>query len=96
MLQTSVAAAEPFVPARARSEIVRRVVLYVLLVAIALLFFTPFVWTLSTSFKTLPDTANFNFIPHPFTTAAWKTSGRIRLQALHPQQPLPRGHRHRS
>ena len=36
----------------------------------------PFIWTLSTSFKTLPDTANFNLIPHPFTTAAWNTSGR--------------------
>jgi multiple sugar transport system permease protein len=73
MLQTSVAAAESLVPPRARSEVARRVVVYVLLVAIALLFFTPFVWTLSTSFKTLPDSANFNFIPHPFTTEAWKS-----------------------
>jgi multiple sugar transport system permease protein len=73
MLQTSVAAAEPFVPPRARSEVVRRIVLYVLLVAFALLFFTPFVWTVSTSFKTLPDSAYFNFIPHPFTTEAWKS-----------------------
>ena len=47
--------------------------LYVLLIAIALLFFTPFVWTVLTSFKTLPDSANFNFIPHPFTTSAWKS-----------------------
>jgi multiple sugar transport system permease protein len=73
MLQTSVAAAESFVPPRARSEVVRRVVLYILLVAFALLFFTPFVWTVSTSFKTLPDSAFFNFIPHPFTTEAWKS-----------------------
>ena len=73
MLQTSVAAAEPFVPPRARSEVVRRIVLYILLVAFALLFFTPFVWTISTSFKTLPDSAFFNFIPHPFTTEAWKS-----------------------
>jgi multiple sugar transport system permease protein len=73
MLQTSVAAAEPFVPPRARSELVRRIVIYVLLVAFALLFFTPFVWTVSTSFKTLPDTAYFNFIPNPFTTEAWKS-----------------------
>jgi multiple sugar transport system permease protein len=73
MLQTSVAAGRPFVPPRARSDVARRIVLYVLLVAIALLFFTPFVWTVSTSFKTLPDSANFNFIPHPFTTAAWKS-----------------------
>jgi multiple sugar transport system permease protein len=73
MLQTSVAAAEQFGPPRARSAIFRRIVLYVLLVAFALLFFTPFVWTIATSFKTLPDSAYFNLIPHPFTTEAWKS-----------------------
>ena len=73
MLQTSVAAAEHFGPPRARSAIFRRIVLYVLLVAFALLFFTPFVWTIATSFKTLPDSAYFNLIPHPFTTEAWKS-----------------------
>ena len=73
MLQTSASAADPYVPPRARSAIVGKIVLYGLLAAIALLYFTPFVWSLSTSFKTLPDTANFNFIPHPFTTAAWKS-----------------------
>ena len=62
-----------FGPPRARSAIVRRIVLYVLLVAFALLFFTPFVWTIATSFKTLPDSAYFNLIPHPFTTEAWKS-----------------------
>jgi multiple sugar transport system permease protein len=72
-LQTSVASAEPFVPPRARSEIAGRVLLYVLLVAFALLFFTPFVWTIATSFKTLPDSAFFNLIPDPFTTEAWKS-----------------------
>jgi len=71
-LQTSVASAEPFVPPRARSEVAGRVLLYVLLFAFALLFFTPFVWTISTSFKTLPDSAFFNLIPDPFTTEAWK------------------------
>ncbi len=72
-LQTSVASAEPFVPPRARSEVAGRVLLYVLLVAFALLFFTPFIWTISTSFKTLPDSAFFNLIPDPFTTEAWKS-----------------------
>jgi multiple sugar transport system permease protein len=71
--QTSVASAEPFVPRRARSEVAGRVLLYVLLVAFALLFFTPFIWTISTSFKTLPDSAFFNLIPDPFTTEAWKS-----------------------
>lgn len=73
MLQTSVATAETFVPPRARSAVFRRIVLYVLLVFFALLFFTPFVWTVATSFKTLPDSAYFNLIPHPFTTEAWKS-----------------------
>ena len=72
-LQTSVATAETFVPPRARSAVASRVLLYVLLVAFALLFFTPFVWSISTSFKTLPDSAFFNLIPDPFTTEAWKS-----------------------
>ena len=73
MLQTSVAAAEPLIPHRARSEVARRLVVYLLLVAIALLFFTPFIWSLSTSFKTLPETVYYNLITHPFTAAAWKS-----------------------
>jgi len=72
-LQTSVATAETFVPPRARSAVVGRVLLYALLVAFALLFFTPFVWSISTSFKTLPDSAFFNLIPDPFTTEAWRS-----------------------
>jgi len=72
-LQTSVASGEPFVPPRARSTVAGRVLLYVLLVAFALLFFTPFVWSISTSFKTLPDSAFFNLIPDPFTTDAWRS-----------------------
>jgi len=71
MLQTSVAATEAYVPPKPRSRVAGRVLVYVGLVAIALLYFVPFLWSLSTSFKTLPDTANFNFVPHPFTTAAW-------------------------
>ena len=72
-LQTTVASAGPLVPPRARSEVAGRVLLYVLLVAFALLFFTPFIWTIATSFKTLPDSAFFNLIPDPFTTEAWKS-----------------------
>ena len=72
-LQTSVVSAEPFVPPRARSAVAGRVILYALLVAFALLFFTPFIWSISTSFKTLPDSAFFNLIPDPFTTDAWRS-----------------------
>jgi multiple sugar transport system permease protein len=64
--------AEGYIPGRERSVVVRRVVLYVLLIALALLFLVPFVWTISTSFKTIPDSVNVNLIPHPWTTSAWR------------------------
>jgi multiple sugar transport system permease protein len=70
---TAPAIAEPLVPPRPKSEIARRVLVYVALLAVSLLFFVPFLWSISTSFKTLPDTQYFNFIPNPFTTQAWKT-----------------------
>jgi multiple sugar transport system permease protein len=72
-LQTSVATAEPLIPRRARVDIARALVLYGLLLLIAAIYFTPFIWTIATSFKTLPQTAFFNFIPRPFTTEAWKS-----------------------
>jgi ABC-type glycerol-3-phosphate transport system permease component len=70
MLQT-VAAAETPVPGRARSAVARRVLLYALVTVVALVFFIPFVYTISTSFKTIPDSVNVTLIPHPWTTAAW-------------------------
>jgi ABC-type glycerol-3-phosphate transport system permease component len=72
-LQTSVASTEPYVPGRARSEIARRVLLYALYLLIAAIFFVPFLYTLITSFKTIPDSVNVTFIPHPWTTSAWQT-----------------------
>ena len=71
-LQTSAAAAEPYVPGRARSEVARRTLLYALICLVALVFFVPFLWTLVTSFKTIPDSVNVNLIPHPWTTTAWR------------------------
>jgi multiple sugar transport system permease protein len=71
MLQTTAAAAEPFVPPRSREEVIRRVVLYALVTIFALLFFVPFIWSLLTSFKTLPDSVNVSFIPHPWSTQGW-------------------------
>lgn len=60
------------IPARARAEVVRRALVYVLVVAIAALFFVPFVWSLATSFKTIPDSVNVSLIPHPWTSSAWR------------------------
>jgi ABC-type glycerol-3-phosphate transport system permease component len=70
MLQT-VAAAESQIPGKARSEIARKVLLYSLITLVALVFFIPFVYTISTSFKTIPDSVNVTLIPHPWTTQAW-------------------------
>jgi multiple sugar transport system permease protein len=65
------AVAEPFIPRRARAAVVQRGLVYALLAAIALLFFVPFLWSLSTSFKTLPETVGFALLPHHWTAAAW-------------------------
>jgi ABC-type glycerol-3-phosphate transport system permease component len=70
-LQTSVASAEPYIPRRARSEVARKVLLYSLYLFIAAIFFVPFLWTLTTSFKSIPDSVNVTFWAHPWTTDAW-------------------------
>lgn len=72
-LQTSVAGAEAYIPGRARSEVARKVLLYAIYLLIAAVFFVPFLWTIITSFKTIPDSVNVTFIPHPWTTSAWHT-----------------------
>ena len=69
---TAPAAAEPYVPGRARSDVARKAVLYGLIIVVALVFFVPFIWTISTSLKTIPDSVNITLIPHPWTTAAWR------------------------
>ena len=71
MLQTSVAAAEPYIPGRARAAIVRKAFFYVVILLVASVFFVPFLWTVATSFKTIPDSVNVHLIPHPWTTSAW-------------------------
>jgi ABC-type glycerol-3-phosphate transport system permease component len=68
-----VAAAEPFAPARPQAERLRRVLVYVALGLVSLLFFVPFLWTLATSFKTIPDSVGVHLVPHPWTSSAWRT-----------------------
>ena len=73
-LQTSVASTEQsYIPGRARSEIARKAMLYGLYIGIAAIFFIPFLWTLTTSFKTIPDSVNVTLWPHPWTADAWRT-----------------------
>ena len=69
---TSITTPEPYIPGRARSDMARKALIYTLMVAVAAVFFVPFLWTLVTSFKTLPDSLNFSFIPHPWTIWAWR------------------------
>ena len=72
-VQTSAASAEVYVPGRSRAEIARKFLLYAVYLLVAAIFFVPFVWTIVTSFKTIPDSVNVTFIPHPWTTSAWHT-----------------------
>jgi multiple sugar transport system permease protein len=52
------------IPGRARQERVRTAVVYVVLVALALIYFIPFLWSVTTSLKTLPETLQgFDLLP---------------------------------
>jgi ABC-type glycerol-3-phosphate transport system permease component len=64
-------AAQPYIPGKGGSAIARRAVFYGLLTIATLIFFVPFIYTISTSFKTIPDSVNVTLIPHPWTTEAW-------------------------
>lgn len=62
------------IPGRATSERVQRVVAYTVMFLIALLFFVPFLWSLSTSFKPLPETARFSLLPHTWTISGYRSA----------------------
>jgi multiple sugar transport system permease protein len=70
---TAVSTPKPFIPGRGAGWVAKRVGLYAILLAICLLFFVPFIWTLTTSLKTLPDSVNVNLIPKVWTASAWRT-----------------------
>jgi multiple sugar transport system permease protein len=58
------------IPARTPAERARRVLTYAVLLAVSALFFVPFLWTISTSLKTLPETTGFDLLPnHPSLSA---------------------------
>jgi multiple sugar transport system permease protein len=61
-----------------------RRIAYLFLIGYAILMFTPFVWSVITSFKTLPDSVKLTIIPQPFTLDAY----RYLFNELEP--PLPR------
>jgi len=51
------------IPGRERAEIVSRTIVYIALIGVSLLFLVPFIWSVSTSLKTLPETAYFDLLP---------------------------------
>jgi multiple sugar transport system permease protein len=61
------------IPGRERTERVQRALLYVVLVAIAFLFFVPFFWSVSTSLKTLPESVRgFDLLPDDPSLRAYR------------------------
>lgn len=66
------AAPAPHIPGRERAERVRVFVAYALMLAVSLLFLLPFVWSVSTSLKTLPESVEFTLIPDEPTLAGYR------------------------
>jgi len=64
--------ADRSIPARTPAERARRVLTYVILIAIAALFFVPFLWTISTSLKSLPETTGFDLLPNSPSLRAYR------------------------
>jgi multiple sugar transport system permease protein len=63
---TAVGAPPPAIPGRERGERMRRLIVYAILFFVAVLFFVPFFWSVSTSLKTLPESVGFHLLPkHP-------------------------------
>jgi multiple sugar transport system permease protein len=60
------------IPGRTRSERIGRIAAYVALSLVALLFFVPFLWTVSTSLKTLPETVGFDLFPDDPSLRAYR------------------------
>jgi multiple sugar transport system permease protein len=64
--ETALGTPPPGIPGRERAEVVRRAIVYTALFFVALLYFLPFFWDVTTSLKTLPESVGFNLLPkHP-------------------------------
>jgi multiple sugar transport system permease protein len=50
----------------------RRMIAYAVMIGYAILMFTPFAWSVITSFKTQPDAVRLTVIPQPTTLDAWR------------------------
>ncbi len=60
------------IPGRERADRIRTAVAYTVMFVVAALFAIPFLWSLSTSFRTLADTvAGFSLLPRHWTTSGY-------------------------
>ena len=65
----------PGLPGRGRGRTISRVIVYALLIGVAVLFLTPFFWSLSTSLKTQQESvAGFDLIPNDPTLDAYRNA----------------------
>ena len=64
--------AAPGIPGRERADRIRIVLTYTVMFMVAALFFIPFLWSVSTSFRTIADTVQgFSLLPRHWTTAGY-------------------------
>jgi multiple sugar transport system permease protein len=61
-------------PRRGIAGQVVRGLLVAVLIGYSILVFVPFLWSIVTSFKTLPDSLTLSFIPNPFTLYGYRTA----------------------
>lgn len=60
------------IPGRERADRIRTVLTYAVMFTVAALFFIPFLWSVSTSFRTIADTVQgFSLLPRHWTTAGY-------------------------
>jgi multiple sugar transport system permease protein len=60
------------IPGRERGDRIRRAIAYAVMFLVAVLFAIPFLWSVSTSFRTLADTvAGFSLLPRHWTTSGY-------------------------
>jgi multiple sugar transport system permease protein len=60
------------IPGRERGDRIRTAVAYVIMFTVAILFAIPFLWSLSTSFRTIADTVSgFSLLPEHWTTIGY-------------------------
>jgi len=61
------------IPGRERGERIRTAIAYVVMFGVAAIFFIPFLWSVSTSFRTLADTvAGFSLLPKHWTLQGYR------------------------